>query len=151
MYETKSDLLGQMTATLPTRDWRTKTAHSFTPASIAQRLMPCFKFSQHFWGLRRMESWLAALEFLHDLVAGNIRRSLLMDAEEYTTAEELLALAADKKGRAARGRQIDPVDHNTAAKMVTSTLDANAMEWMKGSDRPGCGLIIRIQPIAKTA
>ena len=74
---------------------------------------------------------------MHDLAAGNSRRSLLMDAEEYTTAEELLALAADKKGWAARVRQIDPVDHNTAAEMVTSPLDANAMEWMKGSETHG--------------
>ena len=55
-----------------------------------------------------------------------------MDAGEYTTAEELLALAADRKGWAERVKQIDPVDHNTAAEMVTSPLDANAMEWMKG-------------------
>ena len=63
LLETESDLLDQMTANLPTSDWRTKTVHSFTPAAITQRLMPCFKFSQQFWGLRRMESWLGALEF----------------------------------------------------------------------------------------
>ena len=50
---------------------------------------------------------------------------LLMDAEEYTTVEELLALAADRKGWAERVRQIDPVDHNTAAKMATSSI------WMQ--------------------
>ena len=72
---------------------------------------------------------------MHDLAAGNIRRSLLMDAEEYSTAEELLALATDKKGCwAARVRQIDPVDHNTAAPMVTSSLDASAEEWKKGAE-----------------
>ena len=69
---------------------------------------------------------------MHDLAAGNSRRSLLMDAGEYNTAEELLALAADRKGWAERVRQIDPVDHNTAAEMVTSSLDASAEEWMKG-------------------
>ena len=56
-----------------------------------------------------------------------------MDAEEYTTAEELLALAADKKGWAARVRHIDPVDHNIAATMVTSSLDASVEEWKKGA------------------
>ena len=37
---------------------------------------------------------------MHDLAsaAGNSRRYLLMDTEEYSSAEELLALAADKKG-----------------------------------------------------
>ena len=60
---------------------------------------------------------------MHDLAAGNSRRSLLMDAEDYTTAEELLALTTDKKGWAARVRQTDPVDHNTAAEMVTSPLE----------------------------
>ena len=57
-----------------------------------------------------------------------------MDAEEYSNAEELLALAADKKGWAARVRLIDPVDHNTTASMVTSSLDArlSAAEWKKG-------------------
>ena len=39
---------------------------------------------------------------IHDLAAGNNRRSLLMDAAEYTTTEELLALAADEKGWAER-------------------------------------------------
>jgi hypothetical protein len=43
------------------------------------------------------------------------------------------ALAADRKGWAARVRQIDPVDHNTAASMVTSSLDASAEEWRKGA------------------
>jgi hypothetical protein len=71
---------------------------------------------------------------MHDLAAGNSRRSLLMDVGEYTTAEELSALAADKKGWAERVRQIDPVDHNTAAKMATSSLDASAEEWKKGAE-----------------
>ena len=66
------------------------------------------------------------------MAAGNSRRSLLMDAEKYSNAEELLALVADKKGWAARVRLIDPVDHNTAASMVTSSLDASAAEWKKG-------------------
>ena len=70
---------------------------------------------------------------MHDLATGNSRRSLLMDAEEYTTSEELLALAADRKGWAARVRQIDPVDHNTTAAMVTRSLDASAEEWKKGA------------------
>ena len=47
--------------------------------------------------------------------------------------EELLALANDRKGWAARVRQIDPMDHNTAASMVTSLLDASAEEWRKGA------------------
>ena len=34
---------------------------------------------------------------MHDLTTGYHRRSLLMDAEEYTTVEELLELAADRK------------------------------------------------------
>ena len=55
-----------------------------------------------------------------------------MDAAEYTTAEELLALAKDEKGWAERVRQIDPVDHNTAAEMVSSSLDAYAEEWLMG-------------------
>jgi hypothetical protein len=66
---------------------------------------------------------------IHDLAAGNKRRSLLMDAAEYTTAEELLALAMDEKGWSERVRQIDPVDYNTAAEMVSSTLNAYAEEW----------------------
>ena len=41
---------------------------------------------------------VAAAMHMHDLAAGNSRRSLLMDAEEYTAAEELLALAANRKG-----------------------------------------------------
>ena len=57
-----------------------------------------------------------------------------MDAEEYSSAEELLALAADKEGWAARVRQIDPAGHNTAASMVTSSLDASAEEWKKGAE-----------------
>ena len=44
-----------------------------------------------------------------------------------------MALAADRKGWAARVRQIDPVDHKTAAAMVTSSLDASAEEWKKGA------------------
>ena len=31
-------------------------------------------------------------------------------------------------------RQIDPVDHNAAAKMATSSMDASAEEWKKGAD-----------------
>ena len=60
-----------------------------------------------------------------------------MDAEEYSTAEELLALAADRKSWAARIRQIDSVDHTTAATMVTSSLDArlSTEEWKKGRSR----------------
>ena len=57
-----------------------------------------------------------------------------MDAEEYTSVEGLLALAADRKGWAERVRQIDPMDHNTAAKTATSFLDASAEEWKKGTD-----------------
>ena len=53
---------------------------------------------------------------------------LLMGAEDYTSAEGLLALAADMKSWAARVRQIDPVDNNTTASMVSSSLDANAEE-----------------------
>ena len=49
--------------------------------------------------------------------------------------EELLALAIDRKGWAARVKQIDPSDHNTAAAAaVTSLLDANAEEWLRGAD-----------------
>ena len=33
-------------------------------------------------------------------------------------------MAADKMGWAERVRQIDPVDHNTATEMVSSSLDA---------------------------
>ena len=55
-----------------------------------------------------------------------------MDAGEYTTAEGLLALAADETGWAERVRQIDPVDHNIAAEMVSSSLDAYAEEWLMG-------------------
>ena len=68
-----------------------------------------------------------------NLAAGNNKRSLLMDAREYTTVEEMLALGADRKGWAERVRQIDPVDHNTAAKMATRSLDASAEEWKKGA------------------
>jgi hypothetical protein len=71
---------------------------------------------------------------MYDLTTGYNRRSLLMDAEEYTTVEELLALAADRKGWAERDRQRDPVDHNSAAKMATSSMDASAEEWKKGAD-----------------
>jgi hypothetical protein len=60
--------------------------------------------------------------------------SISIDGVTVQRAEELLALAADRKGWAERVKQIDPVDHNTAAKMVTSPLDANAMEWMKGTE-----------------
>ena len=57
-----------------------------------------------------------------------------IDADNYTTVEELLALAMDRKGWAAtyRVKQIDPSDHNTAAAAVTSLLDANAEEWLSG-------------------
>ena len=58
----------------------------------------------------------------------------MMDAEDYSYAEEVLALVADKKGWAARVRQIDPVDHNRAASMVTSSLDVSAEKWKKGAD-----------------
>ena len=53
-----------------------------------------------------------------------------MDAGEYSTAQDLLAMAcaAVRKGWAARVRQIDPVDHNTAAAIATSSLDASAEE-----------------------
>ena len=71
---------------------------------------------------------------MHDLTTGYHRRSLLMDAEEYTTVEELLELAADRKRWAERVRQIDPVDHNSAAKMAKSSMDASAEEWKKGAD-----------------
>jgi hypothetical protein len=71
---------------------------------------------------------------MHDLTAGNNRRSLLMDAGEYNSHEELLALAADKRGWAERVRQIDPVDHDTAAKMVSSSLDPYAEEWLMGQN-----------------
>ena len=71
---------------------------------------------------------------MHDLATGNSRRSLLMGAGEYNSAEELLALAADKKGWAERVRQIDPVDHETAAKVITSSLDAYAEEWLMGQN-----------------
>ena len=57
-----------------------------------------------------------------------------MDAGECTTVEELLALAVDRKGWAERVRQIDPVDHNIAATMATSSLDTNAEEWKKGAE-----------------
>ena len=46
--------------------------------------------------------------------------------------EELLALADDKRGWAERVRQIDPVDHDTVAEMVSSSLDAYAEEWLMG-------------------
>ena len=70
---------------------------------------------------------------MHVLAAGNNMRSLLMDhdAQEYSTAEELLTLAADRKGWAARVRQINPTDHNTATAMVTTSLDASAEELEK--------------------
>ena len=57
-----------------------------------------------------------------------------IDADNYTTVEELLALAMDRKGQAARVKQIDPSDHNTAAAAVTSLLDANAEEWLRGAE-----------------
>jgi hypothetical protein len=71
---------------------------------------------------------------MHDLAASSNRRSLLMDAAEYSSVEELLALARGKKGWAARVKQIDPVDHTTAASVVTSLLDASAEEWRKGAE-----------------
>ena len=67
----------------------------------------------------------------HDLSTCNARRSPLMDAEQHNTVVELLALAKDRKGWAARVKQIDPTDHNTAA--ASSLLDANAEEWLKGA------------------
>jgi len=60
---TEDDIMGQMKASIPASDWRTKTVYSFTLAAIAQRLMPIFKFNQQYWGLQRMETWLAALDF----------------------------------------------------------------------------------------
>jgi len=54
-----------------------------------------------------------------------------MDAEDYTSVEELLA--SFRKGWAVRVRQLDPVDHNTVASMVTSLLDASAEEGRKGA------------------
>ena len=69
----------------------------------------------------------------HDLIEDKPRRSLLMDADHYTTVEELIALAMDKKGWAARVKQIDPTDCNTAAAAVNSLLDANAEEWLGGA------------------
>ena len=59
-------------------------------------------------------------------------RPLLVDAGECNTAEELLALAADRMGWAEGVRQIDPVDHNAAAEMVPSPLDAHAEGWVVG-------------------
>ena len=54
----------------------------------------------------------------------------MMDAcSACSSMEELLALARDKKGWAARVKQIDPVDHATAASVVTSLPDASAQEW----------------------
>ena len=49
----------------------------------------------------------------------------------YSSMEELLALARDKEGWAARLKQVDPVDHTTAASVVTSLMVANAEEWRK--------------------
>ena len=63
VYETESDLLDLMTASLPIGDWRAKSALSFALSATAHRLMPRSKFVQEFWGNRRMESWLAALQF----------------------------------------------------------------------------------------
>ena len=37
----------------------------------------------------------------------------MMDATEYSSVEELLALGRDKEGWAARVKQIGPVDHTT--------------------------------------
>ena len=71
---------------------------------------------------------------VHQMLMPHSRRSLPMDAGEYTIAKELLALAADRKDWAERVRQVDPVDHNTAAEMVTSSLDASAEEWKKGTE-----------------
>ena len=58
-----------------------------------------------------------------------------MDAEQYATVEELIALAMDKKGWAKRVKQIDPTDHNTAAAAaaVNSHLDADAKGWLRGA------------------
>ena len=56
-----------------------------------------------------------------------------MDADQYSTVEELIALAMDKKGWAKRVKQIDPTDHNTAAAAVTSRLDADAKEMLRGA------------------
>ena len=70
----------------------------------------------------------------HDLIEDKPRRSLLMDADQYTTVEELIALAMVRKGWAARVKKIDPTDHNTAAAAVTSRLDADAEEWLRGAE-----------------
>ena len=69
----------------------------------------------------------------HDLIEDKPRRSLLMDAEQYASVEELIALAMDKKSWAMRVKQIDPMDHNTAAAAVNSHLDADAEEWLRGA------------------
>ena len=69
----------------------------------------------------------------HDLNEDKPRRSLLMDAEQYASVEELIALAMDKKRWAKRVKQIDPMDHNTAAAAVNSHLDADAEEWLRGA------------------
>jgi len=60
---TEDDLMGLMKASISPSDWRTKTVYSFALNATAQRLMPVFKFIQHYWGLQRMETWLAALDF----------------------------------------------------------------------------------------
>jgi len=59
----ENSLMQLMTATLPKGDWRTKVTLSFSPAGIAQRLMPIYNFNQQYWGNQRMETWLKALEF----------------------------------------------------------------------------------------
>ena len=46
----------------------------------------------------------------------------------------MVADSSDRKGWIARVRQIDPMDHNTAASMVASLLDASAKEWRKGAE-----------------
>ena len=62
---------------------------------------------------------------MHGLAAGSntaCGRSLMMDATEYSSVEELLALGRDKEGWAARVKQIGPVDHTTATSVVASLL-----------------------------
>ena len=61
--DSEATLMQLMTATLPKGDWRTKVSLSFSPAGIAQRLMPIYNFNQQYWGNQRMETWLKALEF----------------------------------------------------------------------------------------
>ncbi len=60
---------------------------------------------------------------------GPTRANVAYGGYDLTANNELLALAMEAKGLSERVRQIDPVDHNTAAEMVSSSLDAYAEEW----------------------